>query len=140
MIRRPPRSTHTDTLCPYTTLFRSGRARHLSVLRDPAGRPRRPDAGRRPDDLCPAAPQRKQATGTRRPPAYLDSPPALQDALPPLAPLHPGPVAAGGPPPGRLPLGHHGCRRRLRPRARPDLPDMLPAPRRGLPIAVPDHL
>src|SRR3546814_4315695 len=24
MIRRPPRSTHTDTLFPYTTLFRSG--------------------------------------------------------------------------------------------------------------------
>src|SRR3546814_2129717 len=24
MIRRPPRSTHTDTLVPYTTLFRSG--------------------------------------------------------------------------------------------------------------------
>src|SRR3546814_3172973 len=24
MIRRPPRSTRTDTLCPYTTLFRSG--------------------------------------------------------------------------------------------------------------------
>src|SRR3546814_10723556 len=23
MIRRPPRSTRTDTLCPYTTLFRS---------------------------------------------------------------------------------------------------------------------
>src|SRR3546814_2900347 len=38
MIRRPPRSTRTDTLIPYTTLFRSpenprrahpGRARHL---------------------------------------------------------------------------------------------------------------
>src|SRR3546814_7858790 len=33
MIRRPPRSTRTDTLCPYTTLFRSRRAaeepRHL---------------------------------------------------------------------------------------------------------------
>src|SRR3546814_9919498 len=34
MIRRPPRSTRTDTLFPYTTLFRSGRlssaaARHL---------------------------------------------------------------------------------------------------------------
>src|SRR3546814_3343212 len=29
MIRRPPRSTRTDTLCPYTTLFRS-------VLRDAA--------------------------------------------------------------------------------------------------------
>src|SRR3546814_1453568 len=24
MSRRPPRSTRTDTLCPYTTLFRSG--------------------------------------------------------------------------------------------------------------------
>src|SRR3546814_16566715 len=24
MIRGPPRSTRTDTLCPYTTLFRSG--------------------------------------------------------------------------------------------------------------------
>src|SRR3546814_18893803 len=28
MIRRPPRSTHTDTLFPYTTLFRS---RHRAV-------------------------------------------------------------------------------------------------------------
>src|SRR3546814_10818178 len=27
MIRRPPRSTRTDTLFPYTTLFRSGLAR-----------------------------------------------------------------------------------------------------------------
>src|SRR3546814_2365790 len=27
MIRRPPRSTRTDTLFPYTTLFRSGRDR-----------------------------------------------------------------------------------------------------------------
>src|SRR3546814_8125690 len=27
MIRRPPRSTRTDTLLPYTTLFRSGEAR-----------------------------------------------------------------------------------------------------------------
>src|SRR3546814_10324036 len=28
MIRRPPRSTRTDTLFPYTTLFRSGSAGH----------------------------------------------------------------------------------------------------------------
>src|SRR3546814_5094656 len=28
MIRRPPRSTRTDTLFPYTTLFRSADARH----------------------------------------------------------------------------------------------------------------
>src|SRR3546814_20716664 len=27
MIRRPPRSTRTDTLFPYTTLFRSSRAK-----------------------------------------------------------------------------------------------------------------
>src|SRR3546814_1143491 len=32
MIRRPPRSTHTDTLFPYTTLFRSVRCAQDSVL------------------------------------------------------------------------------------------------------------
>src|SRR3546814_7645952 len=35
MIRRPPRSTRTDTLFPYTTLFRSNgdlhRGRHLAI-------------------------------------------------------------------------------------------------------------
>src|SRR3546814_1045687 len=35
MIRRPPRSTRTDTLFPYTTLFRSGHHQHL--CRRPAG-------------------------------------------------------------------------------------------------------
>src|SRR3546814_2860995 len=30
MIRRPPRSTRTDTLFPYTTLFRSAEAPHLA--------------------------------------------------------------------------------------------------------------
>src|SRR3546814_17964514 len=34
MIRRPPRSTRTDTLFPYTTLFRSG-----NVLRTSASEP-----------------------------------------------------------------------------------------------------
>src|SRR3546814_11949874 len=29
MIRRPPRSTRTDTLFPYTTLFRAGKAESL---------------------------------------------------------------------------------------------------------------
>src|SRR3546814_3868529 len=33
MIRRPPRSTRTDTLFPYTTLFRSHRCRHPEVRR-----------------------------------------------------------------------------------------------------------
>src|SRR3546814_4562092 len=31
MIRRPPRSTRTDTLFPYTTLFRSDETRHDRV-------------------------------------------------------------------------------------------------------------
>src|SRR3546814_19443223 len=42
MIRRPPRSTRTDTLFPYTTLFRSDRARRqrddLRPYRIPEGR------------------------------------------------------------------------------------------------------
>src|SRR3546814_5976602 len=33
MIRRPPRSTRTDTLFPYTTLFRSSRSRKASSVR-----------------------------------------------------------------------------------------------------------
>src|SRR3546814_9428213 len=32
MIRRPPRSTRTDTLCPYTTLFRSKAQTSCSVF------------------------------------------------------------------------------------------------------------
>src|SRR3546814_9393484 len=36
MLRRPPRSTRTDTLFPYTTLFRSTRRPfiHLALLKD----------------------------------------------------------------------------------------------------------
>src|SRR3546814_14117278 len=59
MIRRPPRSTRTDTLFPYTTLFRSldGRLRLLAdreaqagddVDREPRDRDRG-DVGRAPD-------------------------------------------------------------------------------------------
>src|SRR3546814_17562252 len=47
MIRRPPRSTRTDTLFPYTTLFRSpGSRRHparAAPLADGGGDPRRGD-------------------------------------------------------------------------------------------------
>src|SRR3546814_9791229 len=58
MIRRPPRSTRTDTLFPYTTLFRSLagdrlRARRPEVdggLRPPAGA----DQGRHPREFRPA--------------------------------------------------------------------------------------
>src|SRR3546814_20235735 len=44
MIRRPPRSTRTDTLFPYTTLFRSAPARRL------CDDPRQHRAGRRRAD------------------------------------------------------------------------------------------
>src|SRR3546814_4238498 len=50
MIRRPPRSTRTDTLFPYTTLFRSARGagavRRLHA--QPAGQPPRHDLRLRP--------------------------------------------------------------------------------------------
>src|SRR3546814_13322605 len=39
MIRRPPRSTRTDTLFPYTTLFRSARYPHPLGLVQLEGRP-----------------------------------------------------------------------------------------------------
>src|SRR3546814_17523672 len=45
MIRRPPRSTRTDTLCPYTTLFRS---RRRDLAEQWLARPgREPDSARR---------------------------------------------------------------------------------------------
>src|SRR3546814_2352469 len=44
MLRRPPRSTRTDTLFPYTTLFRSGVARRL--FRRPRRPPRERQDGR----------------------------------------------------------------------------------------------
>src|SRR3546814_10105573 len=43
MIRRPPRSTRTDTLFPYTTLFRSSRRHHSRHRLHCAG----PDSARR---------------------------------------------------------------------------------------------
>src|SRR3546814_17029997 len=39
MIRRPPRSTRTDTLFPYTTLFRSHIARYLNQNPNLSGLP-----------------------------------------------------------------------------------------------------
>src|SRR3546814_2081529 len=47
MIRRPPRSTRTDTLFPYTTLFRSGRRGRALATDDRGG----VDPVRHPDEL-----------------------------------------------------------------------------------------
>src|SRR3546814_11078244 len=46
MIRRPPRSTRTDTLFPYTTLFRSAPSGRGVNGGRPAGRRELPAAGR----------------------------------------------------------------------------------------------
>src|SRR3546814_20877073 len=60
MIRRPPRSTRTDTLFPYTTLFRSNLESSTSELSDSAngGIRRDPELGEHEDVAPPAkAPQ-----------------------------------------------------------------------------------
>src|SRR3546814_1408975 len=47
MIRRPPRSTRTDTLFPYTTLFRSDAGRGFDARQGCARQGRRHGGGRR---------------------------------------------------------------------------------------------
>src|SRR3546814_8876276 len=90
MLRRPPRSTRTDTLFPYTTLFRSERAPsllHSASLplwhaRYPAGNRGEspPVTGRRQDSGAVG----KGCDGTHRREAEI------------VAPRKPGPLAAGG--------------------------------------------
>src|SRR3546814_10603312 len=52
MIRRPPRSTRTDTLFPYTTLFRSHqlRLRGNCIHRTPGGHSEHPGPEQREED------------------------------------------------------------------------------------------
>src|SRR3546814_19839876 len=51
MIPRPPRSTLTDTLLPYTTLFRSLQELHLADARD-AAQPQAPVPGEEAKQLA----------------------------------------------------------------------------------------
>src|SRR3546814_13904331 len=60
MLRPPPRSTRTDTLCPDTTLFRSSR-------RSPRGRVDRGEHQGRGDEDHDPHPAPPRAHGTRRP-------------------------------------------------------------------------
>src|SRR3546814_10498176 len=60
MIRRPPRSTRTDTLLPYTTLFRSGPGRPGHRARSRLARASRLFVRRR---LHPTPPCRAGSTG-----------------------------------------------------------------------------
>src|SRR3546814_9415073 len=59
MIRRPPRSTRTDTLFPYTTLFRSGRGCSSTPFR-PAAPAARRSRGRQPPAARPTRPGRSE--------------------------------------------------------------------------------
>src|SRR3546814_6525393 len=45
MIRRPPRSTRTDTLFPYTTLFRSRAPDPADIFRPEKQLPQTPESG-----------------------------------------------------------------------------------------------
>src|SRR3546814_3083078 len=58
MLRRPPRSTRTDTLFPYTTLFRSPLVGRERCARQPAG-----EAGERASDRIQHVDERGVAAG-----------------------------------------------------------------------------
>src|SRR3546814_11435740 len=77
MIRRPPRSTRTDTLCPYTTLFRSGGGPH--------------GVARSLDDQLRHHPRRRRALRRRRP-SHRRRPPLTRPRTPSQSPnLRPKP-------------------------------------------------
>src|SRR3546814_5551927 len=67
MIRRPPRSTRTDTLFPYTTLFRSAHSeQHLSRDRELALDALRRARGRRGARVMAGGERARQARRARR--------------------------------------------------------------------------
>src|SRR3546814_995237 len=66
MRRRPPRSTRTDTLFPYTTLFRSGRAQQLRPADAPAAHGRSSDCVREDRRSCPAQPVLRRSCDPNR--------------------------------------------------------------------------
>src|SRR3546814_8199617 len=66
MLRRPPRSTRTDTLFPYTTLFRSSRSPRLDHFRAHGG------------GGCATTPQTRSAPQAPRDPPSSDRAPARQ--------------------------------------------------------------
>src|SRR3546814_8501235 len=100
MIRRPPRSTRTDTLFPYTTLFRSAGTLGQEDLGIGAALPQR-DVARRvvvPDGEAAALPQRraggKVVVGVRPDLRHASGPrrsgrPGLHQGVVGLAPLRP---------------------------------------------------
>src|SRR3546814_18091107 len=106
MIRRPPRSTRTDTLFPYTTLFRSPLAARMGGEALLLPLPGYAAAARecKPGLTLPARPLRGGEAGGRS----LRWPPHATFPIPPP----PGPVDGGRPPVG-APTRRPSPRRRL---------------------------
>src|SRR3546814_16959508 len=105
MIRRPPRSTRTDTLFPYTTLFRSGddivgahRRDHRAVSLDNPAFGRRDEARAHAGDIAAERERRGNAMGLGEsagddqhpvdPPTHSgeEGPPGQADRLPARSP------------------------------------------------------
>src|SRR3546814_13110137 len=94
MIRRPPRSTRTDTLFPYTTLFRSP-ARSLQGWAQPGAFPAVHRAGGRPAGRAVAERADRLPAGPagRIPDLLLaQRPGGDRGAVPPPLPAHPLPA------------------------------------------------
>src|SRR3546814_14013547 len=119
MLRRPPRSTRTDPLFPYTTLIPSGRPAVHPLRLHRAARPRL----RRLDELAAAPRDVRRPAGHRGQPW---PPPRPHDLADPRR-------AAGRSRAGRGPLPHRSRQgaRSLRLSLRPDQPDAAPECPRG---------
>src|SRR3546814_9148214 len=87
MIRRPPRSTRTDTLFPYTTLFRSSLGRRhcrSSPARGPPPPRSWPDwRTGSPDRDCPAARRDRRHAHAPTPDRWSSPDPAQRSRFPP---------------------------------------------------------
>src|SRR3546814_21052017 len=115
MIRRPPRSTRTDTLFPYTTLFRSlDTAPNADACSPGAYAPTPVAVAAKPSAFAlapiavPPTPALVAPVSTGPPPLVISGSPFPSTALPPTAPP-PGPldrksVVAGKSVPGRVDL------------------------------------
>src|SRR3546814_10928323 len=111
MIRRPPRSTRTDTRCPYSTLFRSRAADQPFLISDAGDRQRVQHALRLGDALWTDTVSGEQgdqhgATPSNASPPLMTPPPPAQEFRRP--PLDRTSVVTGTSVSGRVNLG--GCR------------------------------
>src|SRR3546814_2095555 len=87
MVRRPPRSTRTDTLFPYTTLFRSVVDQHIDMAAEPVqrlrpkrfGRARMGEVGGDAAFLAAAGMAHDIVRGKRRRDGFADAPAGAGD-------------------------------------------------------------